>query len=169
MTEAVRHGIRAAVWHALMAKADKTRRDAAQMIVDAMYCGAKALGSAFKAGELKSPRGMAAETLLWECEKALNDMLGLRHTAGEIRIRYVLTNPTLRKTLDTAIIRWVHPRTGKVYGVLGWVDLLQEKGIVVETPTSEMFKPAAAPPPPDKGDKTKPPKDSDKPKPKPAP
>lgn len=169
MTEAVGHGVRAAVWHAGMAKADKTRRDAARIVVDAMYCGAKALGSAFKAGELTSPRGMAAETLLWECEKALNDMLGLRHLAGENRIRGVLTNPTLRETLDTAIIRWVHPRTGKVYGVLGWVGVLQKKGIAVETPKTAMFKPAAPPPPPNKGNKPKPPKDSDKPKPKPTP
>ena len=141
MSESVRHGVRAAVEHVSAAKKKGARRDAAQMAVDVAYCAAKALGKAFNAGEMTGPSGMAAETLLWEGEQALNNMLGLRNLSGKRFIREVLTNPRLRNILPAAIIRHVNPRTKRKYGVLAWVDFLKSKGLAVETPTEQMFRP----------------------------
>ena len=164
MAEAVRHGVVAAVEHISATKDKDARRDAVQMIVDVTYCAAKAFGKAFSDGELTGPSGRAAKTLLWECEKALNNVLGLRNLSGKRFIREVLTNPSLQNQLNTAIIRWVHPRTKRVYGVLAWVDFLKTKGYAIKTPTEAMFKPAS--PPTAKGSPTtKPAKGSSKTKP----
>lgn len=179
VSEAVGEGITAAAWHTgvaqaamqggsdVPAEAKALRRDGAQMIIDMMYCAAKAYGQAFQDGQLDTPAAEAAERLLWESEKALTTVLQLPVYSQEGKfITGVLTTPALRKILPTAIIYHVNPRTKRKYGVLAWVGFLNEKGFGLETPTVEMFKPKVVPPAKPAPDKPAP----DKPAPsKPAP
>ena len=154
MTEAIRAGVLAAAQHggqahqALKAGDDKTlaalRTDATQMIVDAMYCGAKAYGRALAADATQAPAGLAARTLLYECEKSLNDVVGL----GGFKSLKFIHEALLKKSADVLILG--APKRSAKYGlgVLTWVQFLNDQGFAIKTPTEAMFKPKGAAPKP---------------------
>ena len=140
-----------------------------QMIVDAMYCAAKAYGRALVAGTTQTPSGLAARALLYECEKSLNDVLGIVSRVKTIKfVHSAMVDRTLKKdpklVADALLLR--APKGSAKYGlgVLTWVQFLNDQGFAIKTPTEAMFKPAS--PPTAKGSPTtKPAKGSSKTKP----
>ena len=159
MTEAIRAGVVAAGEHGSQAhqvltagankKLAQLRADAVQMIVDAMYCAAKAYGRALVAGTTQTPSGLAARALLYECEKSLNDVLGIVSRVKTIKfVHSAMVDRTLKKdpklVADALLLR--APKGSAKYGlgVLTWVQFLNDQGFAIKTPTEAMFKPKGA-------------------------
>jgi len=162
MIEAVRQGVVAAMQHgarahralvkdvtastkmSAKAKAQLTaiRRDATQMIVDAMYCAAKVYGRSRVADTADDPTGTAAYNLLYECERALNDLLGFSTMNAKKLIHGVMSNVKLRKLpkdqgdkLILAVLSWVQ--------TVNEVKADQGGPFGIEEPTEDVFNPNA--------------------------
>ncbi len=150
MTEAVRAAVVSAGQHAGLAhaalkggankKLAKLRTGATQMILDATYCAAKAYGRALTEETTQTPSGLAAKTLLYECEKSLNDVMGLD---GFKALKFI-HEALLKKDADLLIIGAPKPSAKYGLGVLTWVQFLNDQGFGVKAPTEAMFKPKAA-------------------------
>ena len=142
MLDAVRKGLATVIEYAANAQAanrDQTAKEAVRMAAELTWCAGKAYQAASKAEKVNVPAIRAAETLLQDCERSLNELLGLGPLNRRDFIRFPLKDSSVKDNRGDAIIYHKHPRTSKDYGVLAWVDELKER-FKIEKPRADMFR-----------------------------
>lgn len=135
-------GISTALEYVSNAKSNKKKkvaRAAMQLVANMMWCAGKTYKRSHAKGNVRTAR--AAEILLRDCEKALNKFLGLGPISRKNYIRFSLSDTTVIKKpmRGMAVMYFIHPRTGRKYGVLAWVDEMKKR-FGITTAIKEMFQ-----------------------------